>query len=80
MEYNVALEKLTPIFRQVMNDPNLELNSEMTAEDVERWDSLSHMMLINAMQMQFGIRFKLSELNKIRSVGDFVNALINKVE
>ena len=80
MEYEVALEKLTPIFRQVMNDPNLELKSEMTAEDVERWDSLSHMMLINAIQMQFGIRFKLSELNKIRSVGDFVNALINKVE
>lgn len=80
MEYKVALEKLTPIFRQVMNDPNLELKSEMTAEDVERWDSLSHMMLINAIQMQFGIRFKLSELNKIRSVGDFVNALINKVE
>ena len=42
MNRNEVIEKLTPIFREVFSDNSIELRDNMTADDVERWDSLSH--------------------------------------
>ena len=80
MERNEVITKLTPIFREVFGDPNLELNDDMTAADVENWDSLTHMMMITKVEEEFGIRFKLRELNKLKNVGDLCNTIAEKLE
>ena len=78
MEYNELISKLTPIFREVFNEPTLELREDMTAADVENWDSLTHMLLITKIEEEFGVRFKLKELNKLKQVGDIVSLLEEK--
>ena len=59
MNRNEVIEKLTPIFREVFSDNSIELRDNMTADDVERWDSLSHMIMITTVDLISIIESKL---------------------
>jgi acyl carrier protein len=78
MERATVIEQLTPVFRKIFNNPGLEISDEMTANDVEGWDSLSHMLLIADVETAFSIKFKLKELNKMRNVGDMIDIILTK--
>lgn len=78
MERNEIVDKLTLVFREVFNDLTLELNDEMTANDVEKWDSLTHMLMISTVEERYGVKFKLKELNKLKKVGDIISLLEEK--
>ena len=79
MEQTELIQKLTSIFRNVFNNDSLVLTNELTANDVDRWDSLSHMILIAEIEKTFSIRFKLKDLNKMRNVGDLINMISLKL-
>lgn len=79
MEHSAVIEKLTSIFREVFGDQNLVLNNEMTANDVASWDSLTHMLMITKVEDDFGIKFKLKELNKLKKVGDLIEVIESKL-
>lgn len=79
MEKEAIIEKLTGIFHEVFGDDTIVLRDEMTASDVENWDSLTHMLMITKVEESFGINFKLKELNKLRQVGDLVSILETKL-
>ena len=80
MKRKEILEKLTVIFRTSFNDSELVLNDEMSAKDVDNWDSLTHMLMISEVESQFGIRFKLKELNQLKTVGDMATILEEKLK
>lgn len=79
MNRNEIIEKLIPIFREVFSDNSIELRDDMTASDVENWDSLTHMFMITKVEEVFGIKFKLRELNKLKNVGDLCNTIAEKL-
>ncbi len=79
MEKSIIIEKLTAVFREAFSDNNLVLNEEMTSLDVEKWDSLTHMLMISMVEEQFGVKFKLKELNKLKRVGDIISILEEKL-
>lgn len=79
MEKSAVVEKLTPVFRQVFNNASIVITDEMTASDVDGWDSLSHMLLITEVETAFSIKFKLRELNKMKNVGDMIEIILSKV-
>lgn len=66
------LTRLTPIFREVFDDDGLLLKPEMTASDVDGWDSLAHIRLILSVQKAFGIKFSAVEMSRLKNVGDLV--------
>lgn len=78
MEKEVIVEKLAGVFREVFSDESIVINDEMTANDVENWDSLTHMLMIAKVEEEFGVKFKLKELNKLKQVGDIVSLLMEK--
>lgn len=78
MKKNEIIEKLTSIFHEVFNNNTIVLNEEMTAADVENWDSLTHMMMIAKVEESFGVKFRLKELNKLKKVGDIIAVLSEK--
>lgn len=80
MERKEIFEKITEIFRDVFGDNNLVINNEMTAADVENWDSLTHMIMISKVEEEFGVKFKLKELNKLKQVGDIISILEEKCQ
>ena len=72
-------EKLTPIFRKIFKDEQLVISDDTTANDVERWDSLSHMTLISAVEDEFKIKFKLKDLVAMKNVGDLFSIIERKL-
>lgn len=79
MNRNEIIEKLTAIFHEVFSDNTIVLRDDITASDVENWDSLTHMIMITKVEEVFGIRFKLRELNKLKNVGDLCNTIAEKM-
>jgi acyl carrier protein len=71
-----VLEKLTPIFRSVFDDDTLVVTPEMTAEDVERWDSLSHIDMIMLVEQSLKVRIPTREVTRMRNVGDLVRVVL----
>lgn len=71
--------KLTRIFQATFNDDSLELTEQLTANDVDNWDSLTHMILISDIEQEFDIKFKLKDLNKMKNVGALIEILSSKI-
>lgn len=69
---------LTPVFRQVFDDDTIELRPDMTADEVDGWDSLSHVTLIVAIENRFKIKFTQKELLTFRNVGDLTRSIAEK--
>ena len=68
-------EKLTEVFRDVFDDEDLTPTPQMTADDVEEWDSLSHIRLMLSVEKAFGVRFSTVELGGLKSVGDLATLI-----
>lgn len=79
MAYEKVNIELTDIFRKTFSDETLILADEMTANDVDNWDSLSHMLLITEIESHFSIKFKLRELNKLKNVGILIDLIKEKI-
>ena len=73
----LTLEELEPIFRQVFDDETIILQRETNSDDIDEWDSLTHMNLVVALELRFKIKFALGELQKLRNVGEMLD-LINR--
>jgi acyl carrier protein len=73
------IEPLTVIFREVFDDDEILLSREMTADDVDGWDSLSHVNLIVTIEARFNIRFTQKELLTFRNVGDLMDSIQGKL-
>ncbi|QVY65317.1 acyl carrier protein [Polaribacter sp. Q13] len=80
MNKNKTTQEVEAIFKKVFEDDKLEINMTMTANDVDNWDSLSHMLLIVEVENTFNIKFKLRDLNKMKNVGDMIDLLVLKTE
>lgn len=71
--------KLQEIFRNVFDDDEIELFDEMTSEDVEDWDSLSHVNLILKIEKEFGVKFTVDEIAQTKNVGQFISIINEKL-
>lgn len=76
MDFN---QRLTDVFREVFDDETIILNDEMTADDVDAWDSMSYVNLIIAIEIAFGIEFNQSEILKFSNVGDLKLSISSKL-
>jgi acyl carrier protein len=72
-------DRLNQIFREVFDNDDINITPEMTANDVDGWDSLSHVNLIVAIETKFGIRFSQKELLTFKNAGDLLNNIRGKI-
>jgi acyl carrier protein len=71
---------LTDVFRQVFDNPDIALRPEITADDVDGWDSLSHINLIMAIELRFNITFERKEIMGFKNVGAMAQCIRSKQE
>jgi acyl carrier protein len=74
-----TIETLNQIFCMVFDDDTLQIQPEMCANDVDGWDSLSHVNLITTIEAKFNIRFTQKELLKQRNVGNLITDIERKL-
>lgn len=71
-------DKLNGIFQEVFKDETIQIKPETTANDVEGWDSFSHVTLITAIEIRFSIKFSLKEIMSFKNVGDLIKHIERK--
>lgn len=79
MTKQAITEKLQDIFRDVFDDESIVLYNEMTSNDVEDWDSLSHINLISDIEAKFGVTFTTDEIVATKNVGEFIKIIESKL-
>jgi acyl carrier protein len=80
MDKAEILRGLTEICREVLDDDSLVLTPDTSADDVENWDSMSHISIIVAAEQKFGVKFRTAEVEELKSVGDFVDLIEEKIQ
>jgi len=78
MEKNEALEKVNAVFIDVLDNEDIVLSYETTANDVEDWDSLNHIQLVVAVEKAFKIRFTSQEIQSWNNVGEMLDCILAK--
>jgi acyl carrier protein len=64
--------RLATIFEDVFDETSIEMTPEISAKDVDGWDSLTHIRLLLTVEKAFKIKFSTSEIGKLENVGDLV--------
>jgi acyl carrier protein len=67
--------RLAEIFEDVFDEDTIEITPEMSAKDVDGWDSLTHIRLILTIEKAFKIKFSTSEIGRLETVGDLVSLI-----
>ena len=79
MDSATIIQELTPLFADILDQPELKLTSETDASSVEGWDSLVHINLLVAIERQYKIRFALGEWEEVKNLGDISTLIIKKI-
>ena len=68
-------DRLTKVFQETFDDDSLVLSDDMTAEDVDEWDSVNHISLVLAVEKEFGIRLSAAAVGSLDNVGAMIRLL-----
>ncbi|MFY9853405.1 MAG: acyl carrier protein [Terracidiphilus sp.] len=78
MQQQEVIAKLQEVFDGVFLQ-KVVVSPELSAHDVEEWDSLAHVSLVIAVEQAFGIRFRVGEVETTENVGDLANLIIKRL-
>ncbi len=79
MEKVEILEKVRQILITVLKHDKFEMRDDLTASDVDGWDSLTHMEIITEIETEFNIKFRLKELNKLKNMATLIELIQSKL-
>lgn len=68
------------IFHDIFDDDSISITPDLSAKDVDGWDSLSHIRLLLTIEKSFKIKFSTSEVGKLQNVGDLVALIEARAE
>lgn len=69
------LEELQPLFRDILDQPNLRITRESNSSNVDGWDSLAHINLVTAIEQEYNVKFSIDELLELKNVGEMVDLM-----
>jgi len=76
-KFEILLE-VQNIMRDVLDESTIVLTESTTADDVEEWDSLTHIQLVVAIEKKFKIKFTSKEILSWKNVGEMVDSIMQK--
>ena len=78
MQQQEVIAKLQDVFDGVFLQ-KVEVRRELSAKDVEEWDSLTHVSLILAVEEVFHIRFRVGEVEATKNLGDLADLIVKRL-
>lgn len=79
MNVDEVIKQVNNIFIDVLDDDDIVLSRETTANDIEEWDSLNHIQLVVAIEKHFKIKFTSSEIQNFKNVGEMCAVISTKI-
>ena len=77
MQIDTVYTMLDGVFRDVFEEP-VTLSPELTAKDVDEWDSLTHLRLMLTVEKVFNVKFSASEIGNLKNVGELARLIQTK--
>jgi len=68
-------DRLNKVFREVLDDDSLVLRSDMSAKDVDGWDSMANVQLMLGVEREFGIHLSAGQIQALQNVGDLASTI-----
>ena len=78
MKTEDILKQVNEIFIDILDNDQVIIAETTTANDVEEWDSLTHIQLVVAIEKHFKIRFTSKEIQSWNNVGEMLNCILEK--
>mgnify|MGYP001338859523 CR=1 FL=1 len=79
MKKEEIFKKVSIVFQEVLEDDNLVISEDQGAEDIDEWDSLTHIMLIVETEKAFQLKFLSSEISNWKNIGEMIDAIEEKL-
>jgi acyl carrier protein len=76
VERVLIAERLNGVFRDTFDDPSIQIHDQMTAADLDDWDSLQHIVLVLAVEREFAVKLNPAEVGKLENVGKMIDLLL----
>ena len=75
MNTNEIISRLNEVFRDVFGDDSISVTPSTTSADIDDWDSIEHINLVDAVENEFGMRFKMREVSGMKNVGEMISII-----
>jgi acyl carrier protein len=79
MERSEILKKVNEVFIDNLDNDDIVLTENSTADDIEEWDSLTHVQLVVAVEKKLNIRFNAKEIQSWKNVGEMIDSISTKL-
>lgn len=79
MSNSEIIPQLNEIFVDIIDNEDIKIVPETTANDVDGWDSLTHIQLVVAIERHFKIRFTSKEIQSWKNVGELADSISSKL-
>jgi acyl carrier protein len=79
MQKEEIIRKLNDLFKQVLNNNDININEETKMSDIDDWDSLNHATLIASIEEQFNVKFELIEIMNFKNLKNIISSLEKKI-
>ena len=78
MNIEDILIQVNKVFIDTLDNDQVIITETTTANDVEEWDSLTHIQLVVAIEKHFKIRFTSKEIQSWNNVGEMLACIQEK--
>jgi acyl carrier protein len=78
MGREAILAEVQNIFRNILDDGELVLTEKSSANNVEGWDSLTHIQLMVTVEKRFKMKFTSQEMMSWKDVGEMIDGIVAK--
>jgi len=68
-------DRINAVFRDFFDDDDIDVDASTTADDIDDWDSLSHITLMSAIEEEFGVQFTMGEVSGMKNVGEMAQII-----
>ena len=78
MTHEEIMQKLNAIFQDIFDDDSIVVTESTTADDIDEWDSLEHINLVDTVEKEFGMKFRMQEVSGMKNVGEMAEIIAQR--
>ncbi len=79
MDRKQIMERVQEIFRDLFDIEGLIISEDTTSADVDGWDSIQQIALIDMIEKEFNIHFTIDEIVDMVNVGEMIDRIEKKL-
>lgn len=79
MSVEDIIKKIAPIFKEIFEDENLNIDEKSNSDNIDGWDSLNHILLVVEIEKKMKIKFSSGEIASYKNVGEMCKSIANKL-